>query len=1475
MRILLNFSILSFILALCPLLVFSSQAQAPEGSVPEEFQESIEQLKSLMKEKEFDQAILLGEEILEQAKDQLGEKDLTVAKLMSMLGICSFEVNAYEKSESLLKKVLEIRKAILGEEHSDLAKDFSYLGWLYFNKNKYTDAEEMYLKALEIKKANSETEDSIIAGIKNNLGILYTEQYKFQEAESNLTEALNIREKILGPTDFEIAKVLSNLAQLYSTMKRYPEAEPLYQRALEISKKVHGSNHINTVKILIQIARNYWIQENYEMAESLYKKAIDAREISANKNPLELAYCYDALAGFYRNIGQYEEAKKTYLNILDIKEKELGLGDFDVACTLHDLGRLFRYQGKKEEERLYLKRSAGIKRAKLQKNESALGPDHSDLIKYILSLADTLDELDEIEEAELLYMRAYDIRDKTSTNEHFDAECGHQGLFYLLERQGKFKKAEEFLLRELKFRKSNLGLEHPYVATILDSLGFLFEQQDKYSIAGDYFKQALEIREKTLGPENFLVAQSLDHLESLYSRLGNYKDILKIRKRSLTIIEKNLGKEHPNYAKYLHKLASWCDRVGNYREAESFYKKALDLRKKIFGPGHTEVGWNLFSMGNFYYHNKKYEEAENTIKQALNIFENVEASKFGRSGLLNCLGQLKGIYAGKGEYEKEEQTQMRLLELAEQTQEADKTARGHEYTADFYKRKGKYEEAKSHYLKALEIWKRESEAIRSFGVLVDLANISLEQDQKEEAESYGGQALEILEKESETACQGIRDDRVSDWIKMANLYAELKKFILAENICKKGRNLIEADYATTPLNTAILKSNLANSYWKIGKYEEAISLKESVLAIEEKVFGPGHHKTSDSLSRLAIVWSTLNDIKESLKYYEKYQQARYDFIDYVFSFASEDQKLRYIKKYPLVNDVLLSYAVLNNPAKDSDPEEKNDLGVKKELLRTALEMVLKSKAFVVDQISAEKEIVYCSYDAAIRKKAQNLTDICSDISTLTFILQSERSGEIKGQKAKEKIDPEIYRKRLKILYIEKDRLETELSSQCSEFREALASRKFTVSDVARAIPEGSVLWEFVRYRSHDFQKIENGQAETGPPRYLAFTLNHVGEITLTDLGDTETIDGVIAAARDKINKAREEVYFPLVIQSEKQLKKITGELYSLVFAPLENHLGDGKEIFISPDGQLNLIPFEILPCPDGQYVIEKYRISYLSSGRDLLKFRKKTETGNRAVVMADPDFDMTPEAHAGRVDKETGETRIAALTEKPCRSASGCLRDRFKPLDQTGEEGRSVLKMLKEKAALDAGYYEGEGALEEDLKGMSHVPAVLHLATHGFFCEDVDLHEMKGFENPLLRCGLALAGANSFWDESGETSPEMEDGILTAFEASGLNLVGTELVTLSACETGVGEVKNGEGVFGLRRAFQHAGARSIVMSLWKVQDRATRALMESFYQKWLGGQNKREALRGAALEILNEQRKKHGAAHPYLWGAFILLGEPN
>ncbi|MBI2264441.1 MAG: CHAT domain-containing protein [Armatimonadetes bacterium] len=442
--------------------------------------------------------------------------------------------------------------------------------------------------------------------------------------------------------------------------------------------------------------------------------------------------------------------------------------------------------------------------------------------------------------------------------------------------------------------------------------------------------------------------------------------------------------------------------------------------------------------------------------------------------------------------------------------------------------------------------------------------------------------------------------------------------------------------------------------------------------------------------------------------------------------------------------------------------------------------------------------------------------------------------------------------------------------------------------------ERSALVEYVSIPVYYF-KATGKKERWGDSRYFAFVLPSVRgpggppeaaiRPALLDLGEASTVNESVKEFRLEVARALRLFKSGIVDEAaaEKHLAERGRRLYDLVVSPIKQALGERTTLFLSPDADLNLIPFGALQDETGRYLAENCRLHYLSCGRDLLRFEGQEENSGETVILANPDLDMPAPDRLARQKALPGtETRV--LMQGASRSRDLTV-SRWPPLPGTRLEAESIKKTLRGEKTRE---YLGRSALEEVLKKLRS-PRRLHLATHGFFVEDQDkssflesgIRTARSFptasrpikiENPLLRSGLVLAGANRLGKEN---LPEgCEDGILTALEISGIPLRGTDLVVLSACETGLGRIHRGEGVFGLRRAFQLAGAKTVVMSLWSVPGKETQELMANFYERIEKGEGKAAALREASLAMMKARREKHGAAHPFFWAPFICAGEP-
>jgi CHAT domain-containing protein len=385
---------------------------------------------------------------------------------------------------------------------------------------------------------------------------------------------------------------------------------------------------------------------------------------------------------------------------------------------------------------------------------------------------------------------------------------------------------------------------------------------------------------------------------------------------------------------------------------------------------------------------------------------------------------------------------------------------------------------------------------------------------------------------------------------------------------------------------------------------------------------------------------------------------------------------------------------------------------------------------------------------------------------------------------------------------------------------------------------------------------------------VAYVLRHDGEVKWKELGGAKATDTVVEAFRDALRN-------PWRVDVKRRARAVDAK----VFQPLRPLLGGANKLLVSPDGSLNLIPFAALLDERWRYVITRYSISYLTSGRDLLRLQVRRESRGEPLVVAAPDFGRRRRFETLSLDNQGKTTPEEDVNVESPRSAANRIDEfYFPPLPYAAQEGEALRELLP-----GANLLTKDQATKAALSQV-HSPRLLHIATHGFFLEDRKLTSAGGccaqalgddperesqqfeqpvvsIENPLLRSGLALAGANEHRQE--------DNGIMTALEVTGLNLWGTKLVTLSACDSGVGEVKSGDGVHGLRRALVLAGAETQVMSLWAVSDKATMELMVSYYRLLREGEGRGEALRHVQLEML----KKGNRRHPYYWASFIQSGE--
>ena len=495
--------------------------------------------------------------------------------------------------------------------------------------------------------------------------------------------------------------------------------------------------------------------------------------------------------------------------------------------------------------------------------------------------------------------------------------------------------------------------------------------------------------------------------------------------------------------------------------------------------------------------------------------------------------------------------------------------------------------------------------------------------------------------------------------------------------------------------------------------------------------------------------------------------------------------------------------------------------------------------------------------------------------------------------------PEQYTALVDAARREKELAERALADKSAAFRDEIARGEIGLDDVRRALPAGSALVAFARYdrtpvpapgaqapRATSTATASASRPAAPVPSYVAFIIREgQSPIAFVPIGPAAGVDALVSRWHAGILNI---VGADSPGEVENAYRVAGAALRRRVWDPVASHLKDVNTVFVVPDGTLNLLSLAALPVGRTGYLIDQGPvIHYLSAERDLVTSSPAAASSRGLLAVGGAAFDDAT-LFTGKVRSRPRPRRAPGWRGGGgLRASCGDLGSlTFDPLAGTLQEVREVARLWSDSPA---DVLESRGASERAFKQAAPGHRVLHLATHGFFLGSTCRPAIGGTravgglaprlpsqanaglaDNPLLLSGLALAGAN----RRAAAAQGDDDGILTAEEVAALNLGGVEWAVLSACDTGLGEVKAGEGVFGLRRAFQIAGARTVIMSLWSVDDDATRVWMRALYEGRLQKHlNTADAMQQAGLSVLRARRARGESTHPFYWAGFVAAGD--
>jgi len=1018
-------------------------------------------------------------------------------------------------------------------------------------------------------------------------------------------------------------------------------------------------------------------------------------------------------------------------------------------------------------------------------------------------------------------------------------------LAALLHRQGRDGEAAPLLERALSIMEKALGPDDPAVITTLNHVAGLYVVQGNYAGAEPLYQRVLAADEKVLGPDHPKVATTLNNLASLYEKEGQYTKAEPLCQRALSIDEKALGPDHFEVATDLNNLALLFEEQGRYAEAEPFLRRALSIQEKASGPDDPEVAKVLSNLADLSNYQGRYAEAEPLYQRALSIDE--KALRPDHPEVATDLNNLAVLYLEESRYAEAEALFQRALRIDEKALGADhpEVATDLNNLALLYYRQGKYAEAEPLYRQALSIHGKALGHDRP-EVANDLNNLALlylNQNKYTEAEPLLQRALRIVE----AALGPEHPDVATSLNSLAGLYEGQGKYAEAEPLVQRALRIDEKALGADHPEVATDLDNLALLDVRQGEYAEAEPLYRRSLRIREKALGPDHPDLANSLYNFAGLYDDQGKYADAEPLFERAFDNLFQQFQYNFTYMTEKERLGFLDTETGIFPCYFSFV---HRFHGKDPQ----------LTGSMYNLLLWEKGLIAASVADMRRAAEASGDT----EALKLLDALSQKRTQIAAMLNAKPP-----------DRDLWRKQIDQLKTEANDIEKALVVRSSAFAEKKKLDQATWQQVRDALQPGEAAVEFARFRYYD-------KKFTDTTYYVALVVTREtkDQPEYIFLGDAKKVQG------DALTGFEHSVW-ERGLSVEPETKLPGSEAYELIWKPLEKALRRKKRIYLSPDGILNEIPLGIIPVPDGKLLMEEYDLRLLSSTKDILR-AAPPHAAATALLVGDPVFDLDEEQQRAAIKKLALQqpevpVQMAALSSNAPLS-NRVSRDQgngstLPPLPGTGAEVNAIAQLMQEHQWKTSVYTE-ELALKHVVEEASS-PRVVHLATHGFFLPDQRIKtdrmgpgetQPSGLEDPMLRSGLYFAGADRAL--AGKPTAEgLDNGVLTAMEAGSLNLRGTELVVLSACNTGQGDVRNGEGVFGLRRALEEAGAQSVLMSLWSVPDQETRDLMKRFYTKWLAGMEIHEALKEAQLEIREQVKMTHGGQDlPYYWGAFVLVG---
>ncbi len=1323
------------------------------------------------------------------------------------------------------------------------------------------------------------------------------------EFNKNIEQALTMSLKInneVSPEHTIVLNRVSNLLLLYG----YPKlAEEYIRKALQNVDKIPDNEDLKAFTDLnsadVYSAQGYYAKaiefisasEKYFKGRAVSKKTVidpksgklksvklSAKEVAVRLD--DYARLMNLKANTYRKMGDFIKADETFLQAADWIDNNLGKGNIRYVENLLWQGQMLEENGvaPKVARKIYEDALSYLKRQHNESHYLAMQIYEAVLNSYLINneLAKFKNLNSEYERVIKKYFSKKSLNYVKLDAMNFRANLDKEKTDKI---EGKVAQllASTQIIPEYHPTRIKL-LEFAYQATLVS----------KVYINSDNYLEAILVQKKALygedSPEYHL---TLTETANFYVDFTDkFDEAGKIYRESFAkVVKPQITPGHVAYVRTLNHLAKYYEATDQLDQAKAMLAEALTATQAKYDTQDRKYGIELQKIAALQINLGDYANAEKNITAALEIL------KKDRRDRLNVVSYVVAL-----------ETEARLLALK----------------GDFDAAKGNIEYAQKLLFRADDLTLYDE-----FASAIDLADVLVKFGRIRATEELLSQSLSAYE-----AMYGANSrNLISPLLSYGSLKLYAGDYTEAEKMTRRALTIALAQFGENSSKTARCNLLLGRIYTNIGDYEKAQQYIEEVLAIQGKVFGKEHIDYAKTQSQLGIVMFYNNEPAEAIE--AVFEEAKTTIANKLgsrtplYADVLKDVSLLYIREhrfddafnalslaetiwevrlkakrninvasiYTLTGDIYYQqkdYAHAEEKYKQAKklyetffsadhPEYvrvNSKLakvyymqGDKRKAKKTMEEVMRKYDSFIQDFFPALSEREKAKYWNTIKPDYEFFTSIAmtfkdedpsmiekvfnNALTTKAILLSSSikiRQRILNGddEELKSLYNEWLTKKELLtsslsmsleqleaneidplLIQDEVEQIEKQLSERSDLYKSLSEESEIVWQNVQSVLQKNEVAIEMVRYRyfDHVFTDsviyaglyVKNARVQKKPG---VFTLNNGRDLETKYFNAYR--NSIIYRRRDRFSNAQ-------------------------YWLPIANVVGPTATIYLSADGVYNQINLEAIPVDDHNYVLDNSNIILVSNTKDIyLNALKKqsTDKSTQASMFGNPIYYL---------------------------EASGNSRKKIGQLAGTEIEINELNALLTQKGWQTSTQME-KAATEEAIKSVES-PKIIHIATHGFFtpAEEIaqdalyEQNEAKLAENPLLRTGLLMAGAGDVLNKT-KYNYNIEDGILTAYEAMSMNLDGTELVVLSACETGLGDLSVGEGVYGLQRAFMVAGARTLIMSMFKVNDEATQKLMVSFYTKWLATGKKRESFIQAKKELRNEYKD------PIYWGAFIMIG---